>query len=100
MGETIFAEGQPADVMFAVLEGEVEIFKHGKVLETISPGGIFGEMAIIDGLPRSASAIARTDCNLAAVDGKRFTLLVQQTPYFAIEIMQMLTERLRRNMEA
>jgi CRP-like cAMP-binding protein len=53
-------------------------------------------MAMVDGHPRVASAVARTDCKLCPIDQKRFQFLVQQTPYFAIEVMRVLVERLRR----
>jgi CRP/FNR family cyclic AMP-dependent transcriptional regulator len=96
-GETIFAEGEAGDCMFAVLEGEVEIQRSGHVLERVGAGGVFGEMALIDQSPRSATAIAGTLCSVAAVGQKRFTFLVQQTPYFALQIMRVLAERLRRN---
>jgi len=96
-GDEIFAEGQPGDCMFAVLQGEVEIRKHDKVLETIARGGVFGEMALIDQEPRSASAVAKTGCRVAAVGQRRFTLLVQQTPFFALQIMHILADRLRKN---
>ena len=96
-GEVIFTEGQAGDAMYAVLEGEVEITKQGRVLEVVASGGVFGEMALIDQEPRSATAIAKTDCKLVTVGERRFTLLVQQTPYFALQIMHTLAERLRRN---
>lgn len=95
-GSTIFKEGDPGDCMFAVVEGSVEIRLHGKVVEQIAPGGVFGEMALIDGQPRSAAAIATSDCTLAAIPEKRFLRLVEQTPHFALQIMRVVTERLRR----
>ena len=63
-------------------------------------GGVFGEMAIIDQEPRSATAKAKSNCKLALVNQKRFTLLVQQTPFFALQIMHILADRLRRNTNA
>src|SRR5688572_31420737 len=57
-GQPIFAEGEPGDVMYAVLQGEVEIRRAGRVLGTVRDGGIFGEMAILDEKPRSAAAVA------------------------------------------
>lgn len=96
-GETLFTEGDAGDCMFAVIEGEVAIQKNGIVLERVGVGGVFGEMALIDHSPRSASAVANTDCAVAALGQKRFMFLVQQTPYFALEIMHVLAERLRRN---
>lgn len=95
-GETIFREGDAGEAMFAVVEGEVEIVKHGQVLETLGAGAVFGEMALIDRSPRSADARAKTDCTLAPVTQRRFMFLVQETPFFAIDIMRTLAERLRR----
>ena len=95
-GETIFRKGDPRSVMFVVNEGEVEIRLGNKVLEVVQPGGIFGEMAIIDGQPRTATAVARSDCKLVPIDQKRFQFLIQQTPYFAVEVMRVLADRLRR----
>lgn len=96
-GEVIFSEGDAGEQMYAVLEGEIEIRKGGRVLETVGAGGVFGEMALIDREPRSAAAVAKSDCRLAAVNQSRFMLLVQQTPFFALQMMQVLSERLRRN---
>jgi CRP-like cAMP-binding protein len=96
-GEAIFTEGETGDCMFAVVEGEVTIRKGERVLEHVHAGGVFGEMALIDKTPRSASAVAVTDCQVVAIAEKRFTYLVQQTPYFALEIMHVLADRLRRN---
>lgn len=99
-GQVIFQEGQPGDVMYAVTEGEVDILIHNKIINTVEPGGILGEMALIDTKPRSATAIARTDCKLVPISEKRFTFLVQQTPHFALQVMRVMADRLRRiNME-
>jgi CRP/FNR family cyclic AMP-dependent transcriptional regulator len=95
-GETIFRQGEPRTFMFVVNEGEVEIRIGEKVVEVVGPAGIFGEMAMIDGAPRTATTVARTDCKLVPIDAKRFQFLVQQTPYFAIEVMRVLASRLRR----
>jgi CRP/FNR family cyclic AMP-dependent transcriptional regulator len=95
-GQAVFTEGDPGKVMYVVKEGEVAIIAGDKVLDVIQPGGIFGEMALIDQQPRSASAIARTDCTLIRVDEARFMFLVQQTPRFALEVMRLIVGRLRR----
>jgi len=95
-GETIFKQGDPADCMFAVVEGAVAIELGSTLVEHVPPGGVFGEMALIDGLPRSATAVATADCSLAAINEKRFLRLVELTPRFALRVMQVLTERLRR----
>jgi CRP/FNR family cyclic AMP-dependent transcriptional regulator len=94
-GETVFQQGDTGTEMYVVAEGEVEILSGAVVLETARPGSVIGEMALIDHSPRSATAVAKTDCKLVAVDQRRFEFLVQQTPYFALEVMQLMAERLR-----
>jgi CRP-like cAMP-binding protein len=62
----------------------------------MATGGIFGEMAIIENQPRNADTIALTDCRVAAVNQNRFLTLVSQAPFFvAIQMLQILSERLR-----
>ncbi len=96
-GEVIFAEGDKGDHMYVVRSGNVEIERNGEVIETLSGGGIFGEMALIDGSPRSATARAKTACELAPINEKSFLFLVHETPFFAIAVMRTLAERLRRS---
>ncbi len=97
-GQVIFNEGDAGDRMYAVIDGTVDIVKNGKVIDSAGPDHIIGEMALIDHEPRSASAIARTACKVVPVDQKRFTFLVQQTPYFSIQVMRVMSDRLRRLM--
>ncbi len=98
-GEIIFNAGDKGDFMYVVQEGEIEIVLNGRHVETIGPGGIFGEMALIDNHPRSASAIARTDAHIVPIDEKRFNFMVQQTPFFALHVMKITVERLRLRMQ-
>ena len=93
---TIFVEGAPGDVMYVVLEGEVELLVRSEVLEVAGPGDLVGEMALIDAKPRSATARAKSDCRLAPVDERRFLFLVHEHPFFALHVMRVLTDRLRR----
>jgi CRP-like cAMP-binding protein len=95
-GATIFAEGYAADVMYVVLEGEVEVRVGNKLVEAVGPGDIIGEMALIDMKPRSATAVTKTQCRVAPVDEKRFQFMVQQTPYFSLHVMRVMADRLRR----
>lgn len=99
-GQTIFSEGEPGDVMYVIAEGELEVRARDRVIETIGAGQLIGEMALIDAQPRSATVIARTDCALIPVDSRRFLRLVQHTPYFALQVMQVLADRLRRQTAA
>ena len=95
-GDVIFATGDQGDKMYVVRSGTVEIERDGKVVETVTAGGIFGEMALIDGAPRAATARAETECEVAPIAEKNFLCLVHETPYFAIAVMRTLAERLRR----
>jgi len=94
-GSAIFEIGQPRDVMYIVQKGEVEIRIAKKVVETVSVDEFFGEMALIDGGIRSATAIAKTDCSLIPINEKQFLFMVQETPFFALRVMRTLTARLR-----
>ena len=95
-GQTIFREGDPGDQLYIVAEGQIDIVTDSQLLETVRPGGILGEMALIDDKPRSATAIARTDCVLAPVSRQHFLALVERTPLFALQVMRVMAERLRR----
>jgi CRP-like cAMP-binding protein len=95
-GDYVFRAGDDSSEMYVVLEGDVDIVIGDKIVETVHPGGIFGEMALVDPAPRSASAVARTDVRLVPVDNRHFQLQVQQTPYFAIQVMSVLAHRLRK----
>jgi CRP-like cAMP-binding protein len=95
-GDVIFAKGDPGKAMYVVSEGEVEIKVAGNVVECISPGSIFGEMALIDNSPRSATAVAKTDCKIVPLDQRRFQFLVQETPFFALQVMSIMANRLRQ----
>jgi CRP-like cAMP-binding protein len=95
-GDVIFAEGDKGDAMFVVRTGEVAIERGGRIMETLGGGGVFGEMALIDGSPRSATVRAKTDCEVAPINEKTFLFLVHETPFFAIAVMRTLADRLRR----
>jgi CRP-like cAMP-binding protein len=95
-GCTIFRAGDPGELMFAVLDGAVNIILHGQTIESVEAGGVFGEMALIENRPRIASAIVKADAQIVPIDRKRFMFLVQQNPYFAIQLMTIMAGRLRR----
>jgi CRP-like cAMP-binding protein len=82
--------------MYAVLDGSVDISVNGKIVETVEKGGIFGEMALIEKENRTGTAVARTETKIVPVDERRFMFLVQQTPNFALHVMRVLSDRLRR----
>jgi len=92
----VIAEGTEGTTMYIVLEGDVEIRVGGAELETVGPGSIFGEMALIDGGPRSAAVVAKTDCRVVEIDRRRFEFMVSETPYFALAVMKIMADRLRK----
>ena len=94
----VFNAGDPANCMYAIVSGKVDIMVNGKVIDTLGESEIFGEMALVEEGPRSATAIARTETKLVPVDRDRFLFMVQQTPFFAINMLALVTERLRRLM--
>ena len=94
-GDFLFQEGENAEKMYVLLEGEVDIFLGDFVFETATPGSLLGEMALIDDSPRTANVVAKTPAKLAQIDRRRFHFLVQQTPHFASHVMKILANRLR-----
>lgn len=95
-GEKIFLEDDSGGCMYVVQSGKVDVITFGSVLETVGPGGMFGEMALIDDGPRSAAALANEATEAAAIDKAMFVQLVREEPEFALRVMRLLTERIRR----
>ena len=95
-GDYIFRAGETAKVMFLIIEGEVDLMLGDTVVETAGQSAFIGEMALIDDEPRSASARARSDCRVFPIDETRFQSLVQETPFFALQVMKVLARRLRK----
>jgi len=94
-GKIIMVAGQTAALMYVVVEGRVAISIRGAVVERIGPGGVFGEMALVDQSPRSANAVAETDCALLAINRNVFLNLVKSEPTFGIALLSATAERLR-----
>lgn len=98
-GDVIFDEGDPGDKMYAVRSGTVHIIHNDDVLNVIEAGDIFGEMALVDHAERSAKAIAHTDVEIVEIDEERFKTLVHNTPFFALTVLRITTQRLRDTMQ-
>jgi CRP-like cAMP-binding protein len=94
-GAVIFAAGQDGNTMYVVKSGEVELQVNGKAVETVTEDGFFGEMALIEDGPRTATAVAKTDCVLMPINERRFEFMVHEVPMFALEVMKGLSRRLR-----
>ena len=94
-GETVFTVGDEAEELYVVEQGKVEIRLGNRLLATLGENAIFGEMALIDDMPRSATAVAATDVKLVPISEKQFLFLVSHTPFFALKVMRVLAARLR-----
>jgi CRP/FNR family cyclic AMP-dependent transcriptional regulator len=99
-GETIFREGEQGDESFVVVRGQVEIKSGNRWFKTVGQNGIFGEMALIDDNPRSATVVALTDVTVVPIQEQRFLFMVKHTPFFALRVMRVLANRLRRQNKA
>ena len=97
-GDVVCEDGDPAEEMYAIVAGRVEISRHGEVFETLGPGDVFGEVALLADHMRSASArVVEDDTVLAVVSEDEFLRLVKMNPYFALEVMRFMAERLLRD---
>lgn len=94
-GKVIMVQGQAAAFMYVVLEGRVAISLRGAVVERVGPGGVFGEMALVDQSVRAANAAAETDCALLAINRTVFMNLVKSDPTFGVSLLGAMAERLR-----
>lgn len=95
-GERIFLEEDAGNAMYVVRSGAVDVISFGKVLEHVGPGGVFGEMALIDDSPRAAAALASQPTEVAVIDKTAFLALIAEEPEFALQIMKLMAERVRR----
>lgn len=98
-GTVLFEEGQPGDRMYVIQSGRVQIVKRiGEQrfpLASLGPGDSFGEMSLLDGLPRSADAVVSEDSKLLVVERETFDQLVRENGEVAVRLMRKLSERLR-----
>jgi CRP/FNR family cyclic AMP-dependent transcriptional regulator len=99
-GKVIMVAGQAGALMYVVTEGRVAISIRGTVVERAGPGGIFGEMALVDQSPRAANAVAESDCALLAINRNVFLSLVKSEPAFGIALLSGMAERLRNTAAA
>src|SRR5262245_50791740 len=103
-GATIFTKGDPGGALFVVCSGTVKISAlspHGgtAAFNLISDGGIFGEVALLDGRPRTADAMAVTDCELIVIERRDFLNSLQQRSEISLKLIEVLCSRLRHTTE-
>jgi trk system potassium uptake protein TrkA len=96
-GEAIFKKGDAGETFYVIVSGQVNLLAEGgRVVETVKPGGFFGEIALLTGEPRSTSALAATVCELASVGRDDFRGVVMANPAMALEMSRILGQRLAR----
>lgn len=93
--QDLFRKGDDGQHMYVVKSGQVQVIDGDHVLDTVSSGGIVGEMALVSNEVRSATVRALTRSVVVPVDDTRFLRLVQQTPFFAIRVMRVMSARLK-----
>ncbi len=104
-GNPIFSENEKTGGLFAkgarmylLLDGKLGLMANGKFLSLVKPGEIFGELALIARLPRTATAFANTDCKVLSLDEKQFHAALEKKPEFALMLMSIMVNRLRQNL--
>ena len=100
-GDSIFSRGDPGNCLFAVVSGTVKISissadGRNAILNLIGAGEIFGEIAILDGAPRTADATANANCEIFVIDRRDFLPFVRNQPALSMKFIELLCARLRR----
>jgi CRP/FNR family transcriptional regulator, cyclic AMP receptor protein len=99
-GATIFSKGDPGNSLVAIVSGTVKISissadGRNAILNLIGPGEIFGEVALLDGLARTADATANTNCELCVIDRREFLPFLRSQPTLAMKFIELLCTRVR-----
>lgn len=98
-GQVLVTEGELGDTMYILLEGELAITIEGRSIDHLTTGSVFGEMALVDSRPRSATVTTASDSKIIPINRERFANLVGENPEFGLEVMRIMSSRLRRLME-
>jgi CRP-like cAMP-binding protein len=94
-GEEIFAEGEAGDALYLVLDGKVRVHRGDRQIAELGERECFGEMAILDASPRSATVTAMADTNLLKISREDFQEIMAEKPEIALGIIKVLSHRLR-----
>lgn len=98
-GAAVFRPGEPGDCAYIVKTGKVEMIERGNAVERLSQGEIFGELALLDNEPRTATAVACGPVELIPIDRALFSVLMRDDPDFALTIVHLLARSLRATMK-
>ena len=103
-GKPVFSESEKTGGFFSkgarmylLLEGEIGLMIGNQFFGVVKPGDVFGELAVIAGLPRSATAMAKTHCRMLSLDERQFRAALEKKPEFALMLMSSMVQRLRQS---
>jgi CRP/FNR family cyclic AMP-dependent transcriptional regulator len=99
-GEILSKEGQPGREFFVIAKGKAKVTINGEEVAVLGPGDFFGEMALLDQGPRSATVVATTPLTVYVIAAKEFGDLIDRVPFVARKILRGLSQRLRRAEDA
>jgi CRP-like cAMP-binding protein len=94
-GHTLFFEGDEGSDMYMILQGKVEVLSNENVVATLETGDIFGEMSLVDNLPRSATIRVSEPLSALVLTRENFNSIVSSEPTIAFRVMQNLSKRIR-----
>jgi CRP/FNR family transcriptional regulator, cyclic AMP receptor protein len=94
-GSVVVDQGQTGREAFVVLSGDVTVKRAGRKITTLGPGGVVGELSLLDHGPRTATAICDTDCELLVIDQRHFRAILEDVPVMAIKLLSVLSGRIR-----
>lgn len=95
-GVTLFKAGDAADFVYILIDGQANLLVGKTVVEVAVRGNLLGEVALIDGKPRSATVVTRTQCQVLPLDAAQFHALMRDLPGFSDYVMNAMAERMRR----
>jgi CRP/FNR family transcriptional regulator, cyclic AMP receptor protein len=95
-GMTLFKAGDAADFVYILVDGQANLLVGKTVVEVAGRGNLLGEVALIDGKPRSATVVTRTQCQVLPIDAAQFHALMREMPAFSDYVMNAMAERMRR----
>jgi CRP/FNR family transcriptional regulator, cyclic AMP receptor protein len=95
-GMTLFKAGDAADFVYILIDGQANLLVGRTVVEVAVRGNLLGEVALIDGKPRSATVVTRTQCQVLPIDAPQFQALMREMPAFSDYVMNAMAERMRR----
>src|SRR5439155_17332593 len=94
-GAVLAEEGRPGETFYVLMQGEAKVERGGRKIAQLLPGDFFGEIALIDGGPRTATVVAETPIQTMTIHRKRFQKMLEEDPSIVVQMLEELSRRLR-----